>query len=93
MPASMQRVARWQWPESFPVAQFPNPPLILALVAAGAGRFTSGWAHSACRGVFYVALTVWAYVEARNGDNWFRRMLGAGALIYIAARIAQDLPG
>jgi hypothetical protein len=88
----MQRMARWQWPQSFPIAQFPNPPLIAALLAAGAERLTTGWAHSACGVVFYVALTVWAYEEARNGDNWFRRLLGAGALIYIASRIAGELP-
>jgi hypothetical protein len=88
----MQRMARWQWPQSFPIAQFPNPPLIAALLAAGAGHLTTGWAHSACGGVIYVALTVWAYEEARNGDNWFRRLLGAGALIYIASRIAGELP-
>lgn len=93
VPASVERVMSWRWPRDFPLAQFPNPPLILALAAAGAARFTEGSAHAACRSVFYMALTVWAYEEARRGDNWFRRLLGAGALLYIAASIAAELPG
>lgn len=93
MPASVARVMRWQWPRDFPIAQFPNPPLIVALAASGAARLTSGSAHTACRSVFYMALTVWAYEEARRGDNWLRRAIGAGGLIYIASSIAGELPG
>lgn len=42
--------------------------------------------------VFYVALSVWAYEEARHGDNWFRRLLGLGFSIYIIVSLAQALP-
>ena len=93
VPASVGRVMRWQWPREFPVVQFPNPPLILALAAGAAGRVAHGSAHALCRSVFYMALTVWAYQEAFRGDNWLRRTLGAGALIYIASSIAGELPG
>ena len=93
MPASVGRVMRWQWPRDFPIAQFPNPPLLLALAASGAARLTGGSAHEVCRSVFYMALTVWAYEEARRGDNWFRRVVGAGALLYIAASVAGELSG
>lgn len=90
--ASLERIARWQWPSEFPLVQFPNAPLIVALAASVAGGLTHGQAHRACRSVFYIALAIWAYEEARNGDNWFRRLLGAGALLYIASSIAGELP-
>ncbi len=93
IPAAVGRIMRWQWPREFPVAQFPNPSLIIALAASGAARLTHGSAHATCTSVFYMALTVWAYEEARHGDNWFRHALGAGALIYIASSIAGELPG
>jgi hypothetical protein len=93
MPTSVARVMQWQWPREFPVAQFPNPPLIVALAAGGAARLTHGSAHAASRSVFYMGLTVWAYEEARRGTNWFRRALGVGALLYIASSIAGELPG
>lgn len=93
VPASVGRVMQWQWPREFPIAQFPNAPLIVALAASGAARVTHGSAHAACRSVFYMALTVWAYEEARRGDNWFRRALGGAALLYIASSVAGELPG
>lgn len=92
LPESAQRIARWQWPREFPIAQFPNAPLLAAFAAAGAARLAHGSAHRALRSVFYVALTIWAYEELRSGDNWFRRLVGAGGLLYITAAITGELP-
>lgn len=88
---SARRVARWQWPRDYPLAQFPNVPLLTALAAAGAAKLTHGPAHRALRSVFYVALAIWAYEELRNGDNTFRRLVGAGGLIYVVVSIAGEL--
>jgi hypothetical protein len=87
----MRRLARWGWPSGFAVVQFPNPPLIVALVASVARHFTHDTAHRLVLSVFYVALSVWAYEEARHGDNWFRRLLGLGFSIYIVVSLAQAL--
>jgi hypothetical protein len=36
-----------------------------------------------------IALTVWAYEEAANGVNGFRKALGKGALVLIVVAVAQ----
>lgn len=41
------------------------------------------------RAISYVALTVWAYEEAANGVNGFRRALGTGALVLIVVAVAR----
>ena len=64
---------------------------MIALLAGLAGRLTSGDAHRASLGVFYMALSIWAYEEARRGDNWARRALGVGFLLYIAFELSRAL--
>jgi hypothetical protein len=34
---------------------------------------------------------VWAWEEAVDGTNGFRRLLGAGALVWLVARLAGEL--
>jgi len=46
-------------------------------------------ASDVARSVFYVALTVWAYEEAANGVNGFRRALGIAGLLFVVVRVAQ----
>jgi hypothetical protein len=87
----MRRLMRWEWPAGFAVVQFPNPPLIVALLASVAGYFIHGTGHRLALAIFYVALSVWAYEEARHGDNWFRRLLGLGFSIYIIVNLTQAL--
>jgi hypothetical protein len=36
---------------------------------------------------------VWAWEETVSGVNWFRRLLGAGALIWVVAGLAGELRG
>lgn len=64
---------------------------MVALVASVVGRFTHGTGHRLVLSVFYVALSVWAYEEARHGDNWFRRSLGLGFSLYIVLSLTRAL--
>ena len=66
----------------YTVGQFPNPPLWVALAALLLARLTddASTINDVARAIFYVALTVWAYEEAANGVNGFRRALGIVAL-------------
>ena len=91
LPPRLARLSRAGWPRSFPVAQFPNPPLIVALLAWVIARVTDGRARDAAEGVFLVGLTVWAWEELSRGVNWFRRALGALGLAYVVVRIAAAL--
>ena len=79
------------WPRSFPIAQFPNPPLILAFAGWGLAAATDDTAHDVGRAVFTIGLGVWAWEEAVGGVNWFRRLVGAGALVWIVASLASEL--
>ena len=81
------------WPQRFPVAQFPNPPLLVAFAGWGLAAGSSGNAHDLGRAIFTLGLTVWAWEEATSGTNWFRRLLGAGALIWILTGLAGELRG
>lgn len=89
----IRRLMEWEWPAGFAVVQFPNPPLIVALLASVAGHFTHGTGHRVTLAVFYLALGLWAYEEARHGENWFRRLLGLGFSIYILVSLTRALRG
>jgi hypothetical protein len=71
--------------------QFPNPPLLLAFAGWGLAAVTEGSVHDVGRAVFTLGLAVWAWEEAAGGANWFRRLLGAGALVWIVARLVEKL--
>jgi hypothetical protein len=91
--AELWRRGQMGWPRRFPVAQFPNPPLLLAFAGWGVASESSGGAHAVGRAVFTLGLAVWAWEEALSGVNWFRRLLGVGMLIWIAASLAGELRG
>lgn len=79
------------WPRGFPVAQFPNPPLLVAFAGWGVEALSDGAAHDAGRWVFIVGLGIWAWQEATGGVNWFRRLVGAGGLVWVAVTVANEL--
>lgn len=91
MSASLRRLTHGSWPESFPIAQFPNAPLAAALAGVVAERLTEGRAHSYAQAVASLGLTIWAYLELTEGVNWFRRVLGAAGLAYVLVRLAMSL--
>lgn len=89
-PAWLVRAQRG-WPAGYPVAQFPNAPLAIALAAGAIGRFVDGRADAYAAAVFHVALSIWAYEETTRGANVVRRVLGVAGLAYVAAKLAAEL--
>ena len=89
--AELWRRGQRGWPQRFPIAQFPNPPLLLAGAAWGLAALTGGPLHDGARAVFTIALAVWALEEVMGGANWFRRLIGIGALVWIIADLAAEL--
>jgi hypothetical protein len=79
------------FPRRFPIVQFPNVPLIAALVAGEAGQFVRGREHSFAASAAYLAMTIWAYEELAHGVNWFRRLLGLAYMIILVVRVAHGL--
>lgn len=75
------------WPDRFVIAQWPNPPLWAALAGAAVGRVSSGWLHAYASAVFCAGLAAWAYLELSDGVNWFRRLLGTAAIVYVVVRV------
>jgi hypothetical protein len=89
--AELWRRGQVGWPRSFPIAQFPNLPLLVAFAGAGLAAVAGGTAHDGGRAVFIVALGVWAWEEAVGGVNWFRRVLGVAVFVWIVASLAGEL--
>lgn len=79
------------WPASFPLAQFPNAPLLVAAGGWAVAAATDDQVHAYARAVFYAGLTAWAWEELTDGANWFRRSLGAAGLVYVVAKVGQAL--
>jgi hypothetical protein len=75
------------------VAQFPNPPLIVAVAAAIVGFVVAegSTAHDFTRAVLYVALSIWAWEEAHRGVGWFRRALGIAGLVYVVFALGGSI--
>jgi hypothetical protein len=89
--AALWRRGQAGWPRSFPIVQFPNAPLLVAFAGWGLAAVTHGTAHDVGRAVSVVGLGVWALLEVVAGVNWFRRLVGAGALVWIVAGLADNL--
>jgi hypothetical protein len=89
--AALWRRGQVGWPRSYPTVQFPNPPLLVAFAGWGLAAITHPTAHDVGRSVFVVGLGVWALLEAVAGVNWFRRLVGAGALVWIVAGLGGEL--
>jgi hypothetical protein len=67
--------------------------LLLAFAGWALAAESGGATHEVGRAVFTVGLAVWAWKEAASGVNWFRRLLGAGALIWIVTGLAGEFRG
>jgi hypothetical protein len=89
--AGYRRIRAWDWPRSFPLAQFPNNPLIAAFVGGQLASILHGAGRADARAVSYLALAIWAYEELAHGVNWFRRLLGLAYIISTAAHLATAL--
>jgi hypothetical protein len=86
-----RRLTELSFPRAFPLVQFPNAPLIAALLAGGVGRLLHGTEHSYALSLSYLALAIWAYEELTRGVNWFRRLLGLAFLVLMLVRVADAL--
>lgn len=84
-----RKLRGWSWPRGYPIAQFPNPPLIIGLVALGIRYAVPGARADAFAAIGYVFIAVWAYLELTAGVNLFRRLLGAAGLAYVIVVITQ----
>jgi hypothetical protein len=84
-----KRLTELSFPRRFPIAQFPNFPLIVAVLAGLVGKFLDGNAHSYAVSVSYLAMTIWAYEELVHGVNWFRHLLGLTYMILLVVRVAN----
>jgi hypothetical protein len=87
---------RWRrlesgWPAGFPIAQRPNPPLLVALSGLLLAALTHGSVHAYARAAFYAGVAAWAYGELASGVNIVRRALGAGGLLYVVLKVGAAL--
>jgi hypothetical protein len=89
--AELWRRGQVGWPRRFPIAQFPNPPLLVAFAGWGLAVVAGGTAHDVGRAVFILGLAVWGLQEALGGVNWFRRLLGVGVLVWTVSRSIGEL--
>jgi hypothetical protein len=66
-----KRVTGLSFPRRFPIVQFPNLLLIVAVLAGEAGKFLDGSAHSHAASVSYLAMAmaIWAYEELVHGST------------------------
>jgi hypothetical protein len=88
-----QRLTQLGWPRRYPIAQFPNLPLIVAVGTGAAHHFITGTTGRYLQAVACVALGIWAYDELTRGANWFRRLLGATFLVIVVVRVAGAIHG
>ena len=88
--------ARWRrgqhgWPAGFPLVQFPNGPLLVALGGWVVAGLTEGSVHAYARATFYAGLGAWAWEELAGGVNVVRRSLGAAGLVYVVVKVGAAL--
>lgn len=88
---AFQRLTQLSFPRSYPIVQFPNPPLIVAFASGLVAHYTNGQTQADAQAVFVVSMAVWAYLELFHGENAFRRLLGLTYTIYIAIHLAGAL--
>jgi hypothetical protein len=80
-------------PRRFPIFQFPNPPLIAAMLAAAIARTTHGSRSRNAMQLSRLAMLVWSAEEITTGANWFRRLLGTAAGAYSLATLKRPSTG
>lgn len=87
LPALWRRLQRG-WPAAYPLVQFPNAPLLVAIVASLVARVLSGDASDLATAVSRIGVVIWASLELTRGDNGVRRVFGAAGLLYMAVQIS-----
>jgi hypothetical protein len=77
-------------PRRFPIFQFPNPPLIAAMLAGAIARTTHGQLSRNAMLLSRLALLAWSAEEIATGANWFRRLLGLAGGAYGLATLKRS---
>lgn len=54
-------------------------------------ELADGSADAYARGVWFAGLSAWGWGELTDGANSFRRVLGAGGLIYVVVSLGAAL--
>jgi len=85
------RRANHGWPARYPLAQFPNAPLLLSFVASALVGVLSTDAAPYARVASSLFLGTWAWIELSAGVNLFRRVLGLAFLGLIIADLGQRI--
>ena len=77
----------------YTVGQVPNLPLIVVILAALVGRIAEGGSgiDRIADSVFVVSLSIWSYLEAVDGVNAFRRVLGIAGFAVVLTRLVGQL--
>ena len=79
------------WPARYPLAQFPNAPLLLSFVASALVGLLSTDAAPYARVASSLFLGCWAWLEVSAGVNLFRRVTGLVFLGLIIADLGQRI--
>jgi hypothetical protein len=77
-------------PRRFPIFQFPNPPLIVAMAAGVLARAADRRYSRLALPVSHLALLIWSAEEVIGGANWFRRCLGLGGGGYALSELLRS---
>jgi hypothetical protein len=86
-----ERLRKLGFPRRFPIVQFPNAPLIIALLAGATAAHMHDPGHAYLAAISFLAFGIWAYEELLHGVNWFRHLLGLGFGIATAVHLALAL--
>lgn len=76
-------------PRQFPIFQFPNPTLIVAVLARAIARTARGPLSRNATLLSRLALLLWSAEEMATGVNWFRRVLGTMGGVYALAKLKR----
>ena len=73
----------------YTIGQAPNLPLIVMILAALVGRVgeEGSEGNRGADAVFVVSLSIWSYLEAVDGVNVFRRVLGIAGFAVVLTRL------
>lgn len=88
-PKHLEAVRQFAIPKRYPLVQFPNAPLLVALLAWSVGLVVTGTAQDYVSAVGVVALAAWAWLEATDGINLVRRLLGIAVLFNTVISLAH----
>lgn len=76
-------------PRHYPIFQFPNAPLSMAMLSRAVARLTRGPTADAAAVISALAQLVWSYQEITDGVDGFRRLLGVAGAAQAAVALAR----